>query len=129
MGYVKVGVIPGDGGAFYLPRIVGLSRALQLIWTGDTFGAEQALDWGYVTAVYPAEELMTEVGAFARRLADGPAIAIQAAKRLVYSSLETDEERALDQAAAMMAVVLGTQDAQEGPKAFQEKRAPRFTGR
>jgi enoyl-CoA hydratase len=106
-----------------------LSRALQLIWTGETFGAEQALDWGYVTAVYPAEELMTEVRAFARRLADGPAIAIQAAKRLVYSSLETDEDRALDQAAAMMAVVLGTHDAQEGPRAFQEKRAPRFTGR
>ncbi|HTK64042.1 MAG TPA: enoyl-CoA hydratase-related protein [Pseudonocardia sp.] len=129
MGYVKVGMIPGDGGAFYLPRIVGLPRALELIWTGDIFDAQQALDWGYVSAVHPPDELMSRVGLFARRLANGPAVAIRAAKRLVYSSFEVSKEQALDMAASMMSVVLSTEDATEGPAAFQERRDPKFIGR
>jgi enoyl-CoA hydratase/carnithine racemase len=129
MAYVRMGLIPGDGGCFYLPRIVGLARALELIWTGDLFDARQALAWGYVSRVYPAEQLMEETRAFARRLANGPAVAVQLAKRLVYRSLNAPEDAALDMAQSAMVIAQSTEDAREGPRAFIEKREPRFVGR
>ncbi len=129
MAYVKMGIIPGDGGAYYLPRIVGLSTALELIWTGDLFGAEEALRIGYVTKVFPTETLMDETRAFARRLAEGPAVAIQLAKRLAYRSLDATLEQALDLAQSAMVIAQSTDDAKEGPRAFMEKRKPNFMGR
>ncbi len=129
MAYVNVGLIPGDAGAYYLPRIVGLSRALELIWTGDIVNAQQALEWGYVSRVVPADRLLEETRAFAARLAEGPAVAIQLAKRLVYRSLETDLDHALDLAQSAMVIAQATEDAVEGPRAFVEKRRPNFKGR
>ena len=129
MAYVKVGLIPGDGGAYYLPRIVGVAKALELIWTGDMFGAEEAERMGYVTRVVPDDRLMEETRAFARRLVDGPAIAIQLAKRLVYRSLDLDLNTALETAQSAMLIAQSTEDALEGPKAFAEKRPPQFKGR
>jgi enoyl-CoA hydratase/carnithine racemase len=129
MAYVRMGIIPGDGGAFYLGRILGIAKALELIWTGDLFDANQALEWGYVTRVVPAEQLMEETRAFARRLADGPAVAIQLAKRLVYRSLDITEDAALDMAQHAMVIAQSTEDAKEGPRAFVEKRQPKFVGR
>lgn len=129
MAYVRMGLIPGDGGCYYLPRIVGLARALELIWTGDLFDAQQALAWGYVSRVVPADRLMEETRAFARRLADGPAVAIQLAKRLVYRSLQVPEDVALDMAQSAMVIAQSTDDAKEGPRAFVEKRPPQFVGR
>jgi 2-(1,2-epoxy-1,2-dihydrophenyl)acetyl-CoA isomerase len=129
MTYVRMGVVPGDGGAFYLPRLLGLSRALQLMWSSEMFTAQQALEWGYVSAVYPPDRLLSEVRAYARRLAEGPAVAIQLIKRLTYRSLKSDEERALDLAQSAMLVATSTEDAKEGPRAFAEKRPPRFAGR
>lgn len=129
MAYVRMGIIPGDGGAFYLGRILGIARALELIWTGDLFNAQQALEWGYVSRVVPADSLMEETRAFARRLAEGPAVAIQLAKRLVYRSLDMTEDAALDMAQAAMVIAQSTEDAKEGPRAFVEKRAPKFVGR
>ena len=129
MAYVKVGLVPGDGGAYYLPRLVGVAKALELIWSGDLFNAQQAQEWGYVSRVVPAADLMTETRAFARKLADGPAVAIQLAKRLVYNSLGVSENAALDMAQAAMVIVQSTEDAKEGPRAFVEKRQPKFVGR
>jgi 2-(1,2-epoxy-1,2-dihydrophenyl)acetyl-CoA isomerase len=129
MAYVRMGIIPGDGGCYYLPRIVGVAKALELIWTGDLFTAEQALEWGYVSKVFPAEALMDETRAFARRLADGPAVAVQLAKRLVYRSLLAPEDAALDMAQNAMVIAQSTEDAKEGPRAFVEKRQPKFVGR
>ncbi|MFN8556203.1 MAG: enoyl-CoA hydratase-related protein [Dehalococcoidia bacterium] len=129
MAYVKVGLIPGDAGAYYLPRILGVARALDLIWSGDLFNAQTALEWGYVSRVYPAAQLMEEVRAYARRLAQGPSVAIQLAKRLVYRSLETDLDHALDLAQSAMVIATSTEDAKEGPRAFVEKRQPVFQGR
>src|SRR5215218_9126492 len=63
MAYVRMGIIPGDGGAYYLSRILGIAKALELIWTGDLFDANQALEWGYVTRVVPADQLMEETRA------------------------------------------------------------------
>ncbi|MHB8514023.1 MAG: enoyl-CoA hydratase/isomerase family protein, partial [Dehalococcoidia bacterium] len=130
MSYVKVGLVPGDGGCYFLPKIVGIARALELIWTGDFIDAREALRIGYVTKVTSGDELMGEATAFARRLAEGPAVAMQLAKRLVYRGAEgTSWQEALEQANTAMAIVQSTEDAREGPRAFAESRPPRFVGR
>jgi enoyl-CoA hydratase/carnithine racemase len=129
MTYVRMGIIPGDGGAYYLPRIVGTARALDLIWTGRVIDAQEALAMGYVSAVVPAAELAQFARDYALRLAGGPAVAIQLAKRLVYRSANTDLDAALDLAQQAMYVAQGTEDAAEGPRAFSEKREPQFKGR
>jgi 2-(1,2-epoxy-1,2-dihydrophenyl)acetyl-CoA isomerase len=124
-----MGLIPGDGGCYYLPRIVGVARALDLIWTGRLFDAEEALRIGYVSEVVSAEELMAHTREYALRLARGPAVAIQLAKRLVYRSLEVDVDQALEMAQGAMTIARSTEDAREGPRAFVEKREPEFKGR
>jgi 2-(1,2-epoxy-1,2-dihydrophenyl)acetyl-CoA isomerase len=129
MSYVTVGLIPGDGGAWSLPRLVGVAKALELIWTGELFGADQALEFGYVQRVVPHETLMDETYAFAHRLAEGPPIAIQLAKRLVYRAIDQSFMEGLEAAQAAMALVQTTEDSREGPRAFSEKRMPRFVGR
>lgn len=129
MSYIKVGLIPGDGGAWLLPRLVGIAKALELIWTGDEIDAQEALRIGYVSAVVPHAELVPYTRAFARRLVEGPAVAIQLAKRLVYRGLDVPFLEGLEQAQAAMAIVQSTEDAIEGPRAFREKRPPRFIGR
>ena len=129
MTYVKVGLVPGDGGCYYLPRIVGLPKALELIWTGDFIDAQEALRIGYVTQVVPADQLMETTRALAERIAAGPAVAIQLAKRLVYRGYNSDIDEALEAAGHAMAIVQATEDAREGPRAFAEKRAPEFKGR
>ena len=129
MTYVRMGLVPGDGGCYYLPRIVGTARALDLIWSGRLFDAEEALRIGYVSAVVPAAELMTYTREYALKLAKGPAVAMQLAKRLVYRSLETSLDQALEMAQAAMTIALNTEDAREGPRAFVEKREPQFKGR
>jgi len=129
MTYVRMGLIPGDGGCYYLPRIVGLARTLDLIWTGRLFDAEEALRIGYVSAIVPADELAAYTRAYALKLAKGPAVAIQLAKRLVYRSLEADVDQALEMAQGAMIIAQNTEDAREGPRAFVEKREPQFKGR
>ncbi len=129
MTYVRMGIIPGDGGAYYLPRIVGTACALDLIWTGRVIDAREALAMGYVSAVVPAAELAQFTRHYALRLAAGPAVAIQLAKRLVYRSAHADLDAALDLAQQAMYVAQGTEDAVEGPRAFSEKREPQFKGR
>jgi enoyl-CoA hydratase/carnithine racemase len=129
MTYVRMGLIPGDGGCFYLPRIVGTARALDLIWTGRLFDAEEALRIGYVSAVVPADELMDHTREYALKLANGPAVAIQLAKRLVYGSQDVGVDQALELAQGAMTIARTTEDAVEGPRAFVEKRPPEFKGR
>jgi enoyl-CoA hydratase/carnithine racemase len=129
MTYVRMGIIPGDGGAYYLPRLVGVAKALDLIWTGRVFGAEEALEMGYVTTIVPDAELMGYTREYAMKLAKGPAVAMQLAKRLVYRSLHTDVDAALELASGAMYIAQGTEDAKEGPRSFAEKREPEFKGR
>jgi enoyl-CoA hydratase/carnithine racemase len=129
MTYVRMGIIPGDGGCYFLPRIVGMARALDLIWTGRIIDAREAYEIGYVSAVVPAGELMEFTMDYARRLARGPAIAIQQSKRLAYRSQEVSLDAALDLAQQAMFIVQSTEDAREGPRAFAEKREPQFKGR
>ncbi len=129
MTYVRMGLIPGDGGCYYLPRIVGVARALDLLWTGRLIDAQEALRIGYVSEVVPAEELMPHTREYALKLAKGPAVAIQLAKRLLYRSLDVGVDQALEMAQGAMAIAQNTEDAREGPLAFIEKREPQFKGR
>jgi 2-(1,2-epoxy-1,2-dihydrophenyl)acetyl-CoA isomerase len=129
MSYVKVGLIPGDGGCYFLPRIVGVAKALELIWTGDFIDPDEALRIGYVSQVVPGDKLMDATREFALRLAAGPAVAMQLAKRLVYRGLESSWHEAFEQANTAMAIAQTTEDAREGPRAFRESRPPKFTGR
>jgi 2-(1,2-epoxy-1,2-dihydrophenyl)acetyl-CoA isomerase len=128
MTYVRMGLIPGDGGCYTLPRIVGTQRALDMIWTGKMFTAQEALQMGYLMAVYEPEELMPKVTEYARQLAKGPATAIQLAKKLVYRSENLPFDEHLDMAQMAMFIAQSTDDAREGPKAFVEKREPQFKG-
>jgi enoyl-CoA hydratase/carnithine racemase len=129
MSYVKVGLVPGDGGCYFLPRIVGVAKALELIWTGDFIDPEEALRIGYVSQVVPGDKLMEATRELALRLAQGPAVAMQLAKRLVYRGLESSWHEAFEQANTAMAIAQSTEDAREGPRAFRESRPPKFTGR
>jgi 2-(1,2-epoxy-1,2-dihydrophenyl)acetyl-CoA isomerase len=128
MTYVRMGLIPGDGGCYTLPRLVGTARALQYIWSGELFDAQTALEIGYVNAVYPADDLMPNVQEFAARVASGPATAVQLSKKLVYRSQNISFDEHLDMAQLAMTLAQSTDDAKEGPKAFIEKREPNFKG-
>ncbi len=129
MSYVNVGLVPGDGGAWLLPRLVGTAKALELIWSGELFDAQAALAMGYVQRVVPHERLMEETMDYARRLAAGPPITMQLAKRLVYRAENQTFLEALESAQLAMSIVQSTEDSKEGPRAFREKRRPDFQGR
>ncbi len=116
-GYVKVGFVPGDGGAYYLPRLVGIAKALELLWTGDFIYAPEAERIGMVNRVFPDAQLMEETYKFARRLAEGPTKVIQLIKRATYQSSRVDLRTALDMISSHMGVIRTTLDSQEAMKA------------
>ena len=128
-GYIKVGLIPGNGGCYYLPRIIGPARALELLLTGDFVSAEEALKLGLVNRVYSDANLMDETLAFAKRLGDGPPIQQREIKKLMYQSMRTDLRTSLELVSSHMAVVQSTADYKEAIAAFKEKRQPRFQGK
>ncbi len=128
-GYVRVGLVPGDGDTYFLPRLVGTAKALELLWTADFVDAAEAERLGIVNRVVPAETLAEETYALARRIADGPQIPIRMIKRLVYQSLRLDLRTHLDLVSSHMAVVRPTEDHREGVRAFKEKRPAKFKGR
>lgn len=129
MTYVKVGVVPGDGGAYYLPRIVGMQRALHLMWTGALMDAHQCVEWSYALAAHSADRLVDEVRRYAAALAAGPRVAIELIKSMAYRARDSTEVEALSLAQWAMALARTTADAIEGPRAFAEKRTPSFEGR
>ncbi len=129
-GYVKVGLVPGDGGAYYLPRLVGLPKALELLWTGDFISAVEAERIGLVNSVVPAADLMRVTLELAEKIAEAPPVCVQMIKRAVYSSQRTNDLRtALDLISSQMAIVTEMADHREGLAAVKEKRKPVFTGR
>ena len=128
-GYVRVGLVPGDGDTYFLPRLVGPAKALELLWTADFIEAPEALRLGIVQRVVPDAELRDATYAFARQIADGPQVPIRMIKRLVYQSMKLDLRTHLDLVSSHMAIVRQTADHKEGVAAFTEKRAPKFQGR
>ena len=127
--YSRNAIIPGNGGCYFLPRIVGMARALELLWTSRTFTADEALAMGYVSRVVETAQLMDETLAFAQELAAGPPVAIQYMKKLAYKSQDVDLDTALNMAQWMQTIAASTEDAREGPRAIREKRPAQFSGR
>jgi enoyl-CoA hydratase/carnithine racemase len=130
MSYVNMGLVSGDGGAYYLPRIVGMAKAYELMWFGEPFDAHEALRIGYVSHVVPHEEFAPFVKDYATKLAQKPPVAVQLIKRAVRKGLETNDlDNTLDYLEWAMLVCRSTEDSKEGPRAWREKRPPVFTGR
>ncbi|OGK78368.1 MAG: hypothetical protein A2W08_13805 [Candidatus Rokubacteria bacterium RBG_16_73_20] len=127
--FVKRGLHVDWGGTYFLPRVVGMARACELIFTGDAIDAEEALRLGLVSAVHPPERLLPAARELARRIAAGPPLAIRLAKRALYHNQEADLRAALEFETFAQNVCLETEDAREGLRAFVEKRAPVFRGR
>jgi len=127
--FVKIGLIPDNGGTFFLPRLVGLQRANALMMLGDRVTAAQAKECGMIHDVVLGGALMTEVAGIARHLATQPTRAIGLIKRAVNASLSNGLDAQLAVEAKLQREAGSTADYREGVKAFQEKRTPKFTGR
>ena len=127
--FVKRGLHPDWGGKYFLPRLVGMAKAAEMIFTGDMVDAAEALRIGLVSAVYPPEELMPAAYDLARKIAAGPPIAIRLAKRALYHGEGTDLRGGLEFETFAQNVCFETEDAREGIRAFVDKRAPHFKGR
>ena len=127
--YARLGLIPGAGGAYLLPRIVGKAKALEMLWSCDWVDAREAERIGLVNKVFPDAELMAQTYAFARKVADNAApLSVQMIKRIVRLGQDKDLDTALDIVAANMTVVRSSEDHKEAVAAAKEKRAPRFKG-
>lgn len=127
--FVLVGLTPDMGGTYYLPRIIGLHRAKELVFTGKQLSAQEALEMGIINKVLEPEKLMPEVQALATQLATGPKVALKLAKNLLNSSHKRDLNEALEVEALCQATCFQTEDHWEGAGAFLEKRKPHFKGR
>ena len=126
--FVKLGIVPGDGGAWLLPRIVGFSKASEMAFTGDLLDADQALACGLVSKVVARDQLMMEAKALAARIAANPPHAVRMTKRLLREGRTASLAAILEASAAAQALCHATADHREAVDAFLEKRAPRFSG-
>src|SRR5262245_29336521 len=127
MAYTQVGLTPDGSSTWFLPRLVGLKRALELALTNRVLSAQEALDLGLVTKVVPDADVLEEAGAIATKLAAGPTVAYGIARRLLLTSTEDTFETHLAREADGIVRAGATKDAREGIAAFVEKRTPTFT--
>lgn len=125
---VTLGLLPGNGGTQRLTRLLGPSRALDLLLTGRTFSPDDALAWGLVAALYAPEEADARVREYAERFAAGPALATAAIKRCVHDGAQRSLDDGLALEAQLVEQLFRSQDASEGLHAFVEKRSPEFVG-
>jgi enoyl-CoA hydratase/carnithine racemase len=126
--FVNVGIISGDGGAWILPRQVGLSRAAEMAFTADPIDAETALAWGLVSMVTPPEDLMDAAFAMARRIARNPPRQLRLTKRLMREGTVSTLDQLLELSAAYQGAVHQTNDHAEAVSALLERRTGSFTG-
>ncbi len=126
--FVKLGLIPGDGGAWLLPRIVGFAKASELALTGDIIDAAEALAIGLISRVVPDAALADEARALAARIAANPPHATRMTKRLLREARTASLAAVLETSAAMQALCHATDDHREAVAAFQQKRPPVFSG-
>lgn len=125
---IKLGLIPGNGGTQRLVRLVGLSRALELLASGDNFNIEQAYHWGIVNRLYSEEELHQQTFDYALGLSNGPGLAIAATKKALREGVEVSLKQGLAIEQKYVDELYETKDANEGFLAFVEKRAAKFSG-
>jgi 2-(1,2-epoxy-1,2-dihydrophenyl)acetyl-CoA isomerase len=126
LAYTRIGATPDCGASYFLPRIVGERRALELMLLSDVFDAGKAHDLGLVNVVAPKASFNAEVDKLVKRLLDGPAHAFAAVKKLAYQSLETSFAEQLDAERRLLIQMTLTRDFHEGVKAFFDRRQPRF---
>jgi len=127
--FVKVGIVPGDGGAWLLPRAVGLSKASELSFTGETIGPDEALRIGLVSRIVPHEELMPAAIELAEKIAANPIHSLRLTKRLLREGQHTRLDTLLEMSAAFQAIAHETEDHREALDAMLGKRKPSFKGR
>jgi enoyl-CoA hydratase/carnithine racemase len=127
--FVDVGFVPGDGGAYLLPRLVGEERAKELIFTGKHLAGAEIVDWGLARECVPAADLLEEALEFATTLAASPPVAVGESKRLVNESHDVDLETAFAHATRAQRICSETADHAEAVEAFREDREPEFEGR
>jgi enoyl-CoA hydratase/carnithine racemase len=127
--FVKVGIVPGDGGAWLLPRVVGMSVACEMSFTGDVLTPQEAKEVRLVSRVVPHEELMDAARALAGRIAANPPEMVRMTKRLLREGQHTRLSTLLEMSAAFQALAHSTEDHKEAVGAMLEKRKPTFTGR
>jgi 2-(1,2-epoxy-1,2-dihydrophenyl)acetyl-CoA isomerase len=108
--YIKVGLVPGAGGAHFLPRLVGVSKALELFLTGEFLDADEALRIGIVNKVFPDDTLMEEVEKIARRMVKSPALTLRMTKRAIYQGMRNDLRTNLDLISSHYAIITATQE-------------------
>jgi enoyl-CoA hydratase/carnithine racemase len=126
--FVRRGLMPDGGGTFSLPRLVGVGKALELMFTGDLIGAEEALRLGILNRVLPMADAETQAWAFCRRLAAGPPLVHAWVKRAVYGALTSSFDDALEVEVKGQMQLIKSKDFFEGIAAFFQKRDPNFTG-
>lgn len=123
--FVKIGLVSGDGGAWLLPRVIGMSRASEMAFTGDPIDAQTALAWGLVSRVVPATDLMTEARALARRIATNSAPAVRMTKRLLREGQHSSLSNVLELSASYQALAHKTDEHAHAVQDFMKKRAER----
>jgi enoyl-CoA hydratase/carnithine racemase len=126
--FVKMGIIPGDGGAWLLPRVIGMARAAELSLTGRMIDAATALQWGLVSQVVPPEELLGAANALANEIAANPPQVTRMTKKLMREGMHQSLASLLELSAAYQALAHQTADHREAVSAFLDKRTPEFKG-
>jgi enoyl-CoA hydratase/carnithine racemase len=126
--FVKVGIVPGDGGAWLLPRVVGFSKATEMALTGDPIDAQEALRFGLVSKVVPDADLMDAARDMAQRIAANPPHAVRLTRRLMRQAYTTTLDNVLEMSASIQSVAHTTSDHKEAVASFIERRKPIYKG-
>ncbi|MGQ4809725.1 4-chlorobenzoyl coenzyme A dehalogenase-2 [Candidatus Entotheonellaceae bacterium PAL068K] len=129
MAYTQIGASPDGSSSFFLPRLVGVKRALELTLLNPVLSAREAMEWGLVNQVYPDDQFHQDVQRLATQLAQGPTLAYGRAKALYYGSTSETLETQMEHESQLIAASGKTADFREGVLAFAEKRQPTFHGR
>jgi len=124
--FIRRGLVPDSGSGYFLPRAIGMSRACEMVFTGDILDAAQALEFGLVSRVVPHDDLLREVHDLAARIALGPTGALKMAKRIMYTGIDGTLDETLELESYYQGICFNTDEFREGVAAFLEKRQPDF---
>ena len=127
--FLKIGLVPGDGGAWLLPRVIGMARASELLFAGETIDAPTAQSWGLVSKVVPADKLMDEARDLAGKIARQPPDVLRMTTRLLREGISASFDTVMELSASMQALAHHTEDHAEAVSAFLDKRTPVYKGR